>query len=266
MSVEEVVVPEGAAPEVTLTEHEQAMVDVVDNKAAEVAGQVDPENAPEYVEPEETPEIDYKAEYEKLLSEKDTPIPEEEEPEETPEETPEVVEDEGLVTPEVLGKYIDEFNGDGITDESYAEAKAAGYSKAVVDNYVAGQAAIAAEATREQNQRVFEKTGGPEEYNKMISWAKDSMTPEEITEFNSQVNSGDNEQIMLGVDSLTEKYRDANPVIPKRALKGSGPQGNPGPKGYENQTEMFKAMRHPSYGKDAAYTQSVAKRVGLSQF
>lgn len=251
----------GATPEVQegVSEHEQSMMDLVDTKEAETEGQVDPEKAPEYVEPEEPKTIDYKAEYEKLLSEKDTTKPEEEIPE-TPEEEPEDSE-QSLVTPDVISKYVTEFNSGGITEESYAEAKAAGYSKEVVDNYVAGQVAIA----QAQNQRVFEKAGGPVEYNSMITWAKESWSPEQIAVFNEQVNSGDETKIMYGVDALKAQYTAANTGLPSRALKGdSGSSG--GSQGFSDKGEMYKAMNNKLYGKDASYTNMVTKKIGLSKF
>ncbi len=55
--------------------------------------------------------------------------------------------------------------------------------------------------------------------------------------------------------------------MPRRALSGST-QGTSsgGSKGYADKGEMYKAMRHASYGKDASYTEMVVKKVGLSTF
>jgi hypothetical protein len=246
-----------------LDEHEQAMVDLVDTKEAEAVGNANPEEATDYIEPEEPEAIDYKAEYERMVSEKEVVTPETEEvTPEPPKEAP--AEDAGLITPDALDKYSTEFNKDGgISEESYKELKDQGYSKAIVDNYIQGQAAI----SQAQNQRVFDKTGGPEEYNNMVTWAKDSWSPEQVSVFNDQVNSGDEAQIMYGVDALTSQYKAANTGMPQRALKGSSGGGeSEGSRGYADKGEMFKAMNNRLYGRDASYTNSVAKKIGLSKF
>jgi hypothetical protein len=259
-------VEEGVVP----SEHEQAMIDLVDNTEAASQGQADPESAPEYVEETKEPEIDYKAEYEKLKASSDstqppadeglTIEPDKEEPES--EHTDSVTS----LTPEELGKYTEEFSKSGeLSEESYTELKALGVSKDLVDNYIQGQAAV----QEARDNAVYESVGGKEAYSDMIAWAKESWTPEQINVFNDSVNSSDSAKVSFGVESLTAQYKAAqgSPVA-KRALKGSG--GSVGTSGgnnsFETKTDMMKAMRHPSYGKDASYTKMVERKVGNSTF
>jgi len=264
---------QGTAPE--LTEHEQAMVDLVDDKEAATAGLVDPENASEYVEPKEEPSdeattIDYKAKYEELLA-KESP----EAPPKTPEgleiesktedvTPPEENQEVSALTPEQMGKFSTEFDVNGsLSDESYSELQNLGLSKAVVDTYIEGQAAIVAS----RNAKVFEKVGGAESYSEMISWAKENWTPQQVEVFNSQVQSGNEANIMFGVESLSAQYKAASgSPMPKRALSGSSQGTSGGAKGYSDKGEMYKAMRNPMYGKDASYTNSVAKKIEQSSF
>jgi len=251
---------EAIVQEEALDEHEQAMTDLVDETAAKAIGDANPEDAPEYVAPEEPVDIDYKAEYEKMLSEKEVPVPEEKPSEEV---IPEAA-DADLITPDALDKYTKEFTTDGnISQASYDELKAQGYSKAIVDNYIQGQAAIG----QAQNQRVFAKAGGPEAYNDMLTWAKDTWSPEQITVFNDQVNSGNEQQMMFGVDALKAQHAAATAGLPTRALKGSGGQGGgEESRGYADKSLMYKDMENRLYGKDASYTNMVTKKIGLSQF
>lgn len=264
----------GGAPE--LTEHEQAMVDLVDSKEAASAGSADPENASEYVEPEVTPdegaegEIDYKAKYEELLSKG--------KPEDTPEKsgldiseeasediTPDKAEEVSTLTPDQMNKYSAEFNANGgLSETSYSELTKLGLSKAVVDSYIQGQAAI----QEAQHTKAYTAVGGEEVYSDMIAWAKQTWSPEQISVFNSQVQSGNSDRIMFGVESLAAQYKAANgSPMPRRALSGStqGTSGG-GTKGYADKGEMYKAMRNPMYGKDASYTQAVAKKIEQSTF
>ena len=260
---------QGTAPE--LTEHEQAMVDLVDSKEAASAGSADPENAAEYVEPEVVPdEIDYKAKYEELLSKaNEQPEPKQDGLDIKPDAPTDSAKTEDEVssslTPEQMNKYSAEFSANGgLSDESYTELKGFGLSKSVVDSYISGQTAI----QEARITKVYNTVGGEDAYAEMISWAKESWSPEQINIFNSQVQSGDDAQVMFGVDSLTAQYKaNKGSPIPKRTLSGSGnATPNSANKGYANKGEMYKAMRDPQYGKDASYTQAVAKKIEHSQF
>ena len=251
----------GETPE--LTEHEQAMVDLVDSKEVASAGSADPETAPEYIEPEEPEEIDYKAEYEKLKANSEVPkVPETPAPK--VDETPAPVA-EGALTQEQMNKFDTEFNTTGkLTDTSYSELQKLGLSKTVVDNYIKGQSAIQEARTSRAHQSV----GGEEAYSSMMAWAKQSWSPEQISVFNSQVQSGNDDQVAFGIASLSAQFKAANgSPIPKRALSGSS-QGTStgGNQGYADKGEMYKAMRSPLYGKDASYTQGVAKKIERSTF
>jgi len=259
----------GETPE--LTEHEQEMVDLVDKTEEASAGAVDPENASEYVEPIEggDDEVDYKAKYEELLNkgpENNTKAPEglKIDPSESAEIAPEEAQEVSTLTPAQMGKFTSEFNDNGnLSDESYSELNNIGLSKEVVDGYIQGQTAI----LEAQHTKVYKSVGGEEAYGDMIGWAKDSWTPEQVAVFNTQVQSGNDAQIMFGIDSLSAQYKAAQgSPMPKRALSGSTQATSGGSKGYDNKGEMYKAMRSPMYGKDASYTKSVAKKIEQSTF
>ena len=250
-----------------ITPHEQEMMDLVDNKEAETAGQADPEKAPEYQE--ETPdtaeqEIDYKAEYEKLKeAQKDaeTPEPSEDKTSEsvdTPEETP------GQLTPDQMGKFTQEYNESGeLSEASYGELQKLGLGKDVVDGYIQGQAAI----QEAQAVKTYETVGGKEAYDSMINWAKENWTPDQINVFNTAVNSGDDAQIQFGVEALANQFNGAKgSPIPKRALSGSSQGSSSNTNSYESKDDMYKAMSNKLYGKDASYTNMVAKKIANSTF
>jgi predicted Fe-Mo cluster-binding NifX family protein len=255
--------------EVELTTHEQEMVELVETREAEANAKANPDEAPEYKEPEEHSEVDYKAKYEELLEKQQTPT----EPEGKQEglEVPNKDEDtqaeetpEGAITPEALSKYQAEINEAGsISEESYKELKTKGLSKEVVDAYIKGQQAI----VEAQTAKVFDTVGGKDTYQSMIEWAKESWSTEQIEAFNANVNSDNQSQVMFSVEALKSQYEASKgSPIPKRTLAGTS-QGTPqGSKGYESKQEMYKAMRNPAYGKDPSYTKMVAEKVALSNF
>lgn len=264
---------QGATPE--LTEHEQAMVDLVDSKAEALEGSVNPENASEYVEPEPTPEegdeVDYKAKYEELLNKAKTETtPETPEgldikPEGSEDTTPDQTEEISTLTPEQMDRFSVEYNTKGsLSEASYGELGKLGLSKAVVDSYIQGQNAL----QTAQHAKAYQAVGGEEAYSDMVAWAKETWSPEQISVFNSQVQSGNEAKIMFGVDSLKAQYSSAKgSPIPKRTLSGTGGGSASGAsRGYADKGEMYKAMRNPLYGKDASYTQTVAKKIEQSTF
>lgn len=255
-----------------LTQHEQDMINLVDSKEAEAVAKADPENAPEYQEPEQQQdeqEIDYKAKYEELLKSKEQPEQKPLDGLEVPEDTPETAKEvndavETTLTPEAMDKYSRELASDGVISEnSYKELEAKGLSKEVVDAYIRGQQAL----QEAQTSKVYDTVGGKENYSEMIQWAKTTWDKGQIEAFNNAVNSGNESMVMFGVNNLKAQYEAAQgSPIPKRTVKGTS-QGTPrGSKGYENKQEMFKAMRDPAYGKDPSYTKMVENRVALSNF
>jgi hypothetical protein len=256
---------------IELTEHEQEMVTKVDEVEAKAQGLADPESAPDYVEtPDVTPSdtVDYKAKYEELLASKEPTdgsldIKEEPKIEETPKGTTEEPTSSTL-TPEQMGKYNDEFTSSGkLSDESYKELSKSGLSKEIVDTYIQGQSAI----REAQATKVYDIVGGANSYGEMITWAKDNWTPEQINVFNNQVNSGNDAQIMFGVEALATQFKAVKgSPLPSRTLKGSsGSKGSPS-NSYESKDDMYKAMDNKLYGKDASYTNMVSQKIANSRF
>jgi hypothetical protein len=87
-----------------------------------------------------------------------------------------------------LSKFEKELGDTGkLSDASYAELEKLGYPKATVDNYIAGQQAVAAQLA----QQVFAVVGGQDKMQQMMTWAEGSFTPAEQTAFNEAMMSGD---------------------------------------------------------------------------
>jgi len=273
---------EQGTPEVELTPHEQEMIDLVDDKEAKAEGQADPEKAGEYQEdPKEAPEaIDYKAEYEKLKAAQEVPkdtqdtqtleVPQggEKPPEvpESPEDSSGTPKDDnnGQLTVEQMDSYTQEFNTNGkLSEESYKNLEKLGIATSVVDSYIQGRAAI----QEAQATKAYDVVGGAENYEAMVTWAKDSWSPEQIEVFNSQVNSGDNAQIMFGVEALATQFKVAKgSPIPKRALTGSAQGTSGNTNSFETKAEMLKAIANPLYSKDASYNNMVMQKIANSNF
>jgi hypothetical protein len=237
------------------TEHEQAMIDLVDGKEATAQGQADPEKAPEYVE-ETTP----------------VEVVEEPKAEETPSEeskqgleiTPDPVEEPTEPEEISIDDFLEEYKTNGVlSEESLASLESAGIASDIANSYMAGQIAVA----RAQEAKVYETVGGPEAYKDMISWAKDNWDASQIEVFNNAINSGDEATIDFGVSALATQFKaSSGSPLPKRVISGSS-SGTATPSNrFESKADMYKAMNNNLYGKDASYTNMVAGKIANSTF
>lgn len=154
-----------------------------------------------------------------------------------------------------LAPFNEEFAKDGkLSDDSYSKLEKAGFSKDMVDTYIAGvQAQNAAnEATIADIKSV---AGGDEGYANMLAWAKASMDAKQINEFNEQV-SGSPAVAKLAVQNMKAAFDAAEGREP--ALIGG--TGKPSGEVFRSWVEVETAMKDPRYGVDPAYTKSVEQK------
>lgn len=148
------------------------------------------------------------------------------------------------------------FTKDGkLTDEQYAALQTQGVSKQMVDAYLGG---IKAQADVEVG-KIQAIAGGPEEFGKVIQWARVNATPEQIKEYNAALDSGDFGRISASVSLFKAGFTNHNPQT-----VGGG--AAPAVAGFRSQAEMSAAMLDPRYTKDEAYRQDVYNKVAASTF
>ena len=157
-----------------------------------------------------------------------------------------------------LSTFTTEFNSKGeLSAESYAKLAAAGFDKQIVDNYINGQKAVAAQ----YETSVTAEVGGSEKYSEMVNWAKANLTDAEINAYNGAVSSGDLAQAKLAVLGLSAKFSKANGSEP-RLVQGrtSSASGDV----FESTAQLTEAMRDPRYAKDPAYRSKVQAKLARS--
>lgn len=165
---------------------------------------------------------------------------------------------------QTAGVNIDAFNeeyarlGGRLSEESYATLAKAGFTRAVVDNYIAGQEAIAAADIA----AVYAEVGGEQEFQKVQSWAKANLPRSALEAFNDVVNTGSRDALILAISGLQAKYVAANGREPKlvNGIPGSTVEG------YRSRNEIIEAMRDPRYRKDEAYRADVTARLEVTPF
>jgi hypothetical protein len=265
--------PEASQP--ALSAHDQAMVAKVDAVAAQAQQQAGvqppaqeakpaapqrPENVPEKFWDAEKGQVNTEAllkSYGELEAGKNKPAAEppkegEKGTETTPEEAAKALADAKVDVEAMSSRFAQEGK---LSDDDYTQLAKAGFGKEVVDAYIAGQEALAAQ----RDSQGFQLAGGQEQYQAMAQWAVANLPQAERDAFNESV-SGSPAQMKQAILGLKAQYEAAMGNDPK-LIKGSAGAESIG--AFGSRAEMTAAMRDPRYRADPAYRAEVERRVGL---
>ena len=157
-------------------------------------------------------------------------------------------------------KYEQELleNNGELTEDSYSELEEMGYPKQLVDQYITGLKATASA----QASEVYDITDGADNYQEMVSWAQDNLSPEEIQIFNQQVNSGVN-SARFAAEALYSRYTKANGSPPKKLIQGDNTSSS-GSSAYQSQEELMEDMSNSKYQTDPAFRRKVEQKLSNS--
>lgn len=173
--------------------------------------------------------------------------------EESASDVAQLLDDKGLDFDVFQQEYAE--NG-GLSEDAYQALQEAGFPRSMVDSWVAGQDALAAQMTSE----MYDVAGGGEQYAQMVQWAADSLPESEVAAYNATMESGDPNMIRLAVQGLNARYRsEAEPTLMQG---GTGAVSSGGR--FESTAELTAAMGDPRYAKDPAYRQSIADKLAKS--
>ena len=247
--------------------HEEAMVKKIDDAntmpdevikdTVEVSAK--PEGIPDKFYDAETGKVDYDAMAKSYneLEKKQSGKPEVEEPVAEPKTADEAVEKAGLD----MGKLTEEYDtNDGLTDDSYAALEAAGIPKATVDQYIQGQKALVSQAQTE----AYSLTDGKEGYEAMSGWAKANLSAEELSNYNTQVNSPNSKVREMAIRGLHAQF-SADSGDGKPLVHGNNSVTADG-SGFKSRAQMIEAMQDSKYQSDPAYRAEVEAKLARSSF
>ena len=173
--------------------------------------------------------------------------------EESASDVAQLLDDKGLDFDVFQQEYAE--NG-GLSEEAYDALQEAGFPRSMVDSWVAGQDALAAQMT----EQMYDVAGGGEQYAQMVQWAADNLPDNEVNAYNVTMESGDPNMIRLAVQGLNARYRsEAEPTLMQG---GTGAVSSGGR--FESTAELTAAMGDPRYAKDPAYRQSIADKLAKS--
>lgn len=235
--------------------HDQAMLDAVAKKEAELAGvgKDAPTEQPEKIlgkfSSHEELEKAY-AELERKLGQRQEPQQQQTNMDES--KANELVEKAGLD----IDAMTEHFNQNGeLADAHYESLEKAGIPRAFVDQYISG---VRAEAEQARDQ-IFQEVGGQEEFEAMADWAVANLSQAELNQYNTAVESGDMATVRSAVMSLAFRYQREVGRDPKLV----GGKGG-GLSGFESVAQLTAAMKDPRYHSDPAYRREVEQRLSRS--
>jgi hypothetical protein len=268
------VTPEATKPVPGSPEHDAAMAAKFDAQQAGIGATpaadapVKPEHVPEKFWDATTGQVNYEAwsksttEAERRITElstgKTTPADQKPAGDTTPAaDTPEAkAAQEALSAKGMdLGEFSKEFSEKGaLSDESYEKLVKSGFSRDLVDSFIAGQVALA----NQRDSVGYQEAGGKDKFVQMAEWSKTNMTDAERASFNKAM-TGTVEDMKLAIGGLKARYQAAEGSDP--ALIG-GKGGDGGTAAFASRAEMTAAIKDPRYAKDPAYRAVVEKRIG----
>lgn len=156
-----------------------------------------------------------------------------------------------------FSKYSAEYNKDGkLSDASYEELAKKGFDKQLVNDYIAGQQARVDKQTKE----VAEVVGGEANLSKVLEWAGENLSAEEIDFYNKSVNTS-TAAAKMALQSVYTKYSEANGEAPNLITGGAPGSSN---SIYKSPFEMQKDMNDPRYWTDPDFQAEVTAKAARS--
>lgn len=165
---------------------------------------------------------------------------------------------------DAVERIYSEYEGEGISEKSYSELAAAGYSRAFVDAYIGGQEALIDQYVNQ----VVAFAGGKERFSAIHNHLE-TVNPSAAESLEAAMMNRDlatvKTIINLAGESYTKKFgkpatrsvtKRATPVKPVSRVK----------EGFKSQAEMIKAMSDSRYRSDTTYRQMVEQKVIDSNF
>jgi len=170
--------------------------------------------------------------------------------------------EEGYVAPNQTKAVADasaEWTEKGeLSANTYAALEGVGLSKDMVNDYIAGQAAIVSNL----QASAYEPFNGQEGYEAAANWAAETLSPDEIKAFDVQLTSTNPAIVAQGSKALAAKYAaeaDHEPHL----LQGNGNGGTSGDS-YGSSREMMKDMNSAKYRTSQAFRDEVAQKLARS--
>lgn len=156
---------------------------------------------------------------------------------------------------------VKEYNEFGaLSNETMANLAKAGYPKEVVESFIESRQVLENRFT----EAVYKAAGGEQEYGRITEWAKNNLPEKVISSFNRAIDNNNLEAIGLMLEGIKSKMRAKQGTRNPSILGGSSNAGTS--KGFTSKAEVVSAMSDKRYGRDAAYTAEVERKMFFTNF
>lgn len=144
-----------------------------------------------------------------------------------------------------------------LSQASYEALARVGITKEIVERYIEGRTAYAAN----YDEQVMSVAGGKSEYEAIVNWAKDNLSDSEKESYNKAVTSRDIELAKLATAGLMAKYKSSQGNIPATTIEGGASSGL---SYYSSMDELVTDQKDIRYEKDIAFRQAVEDKLRRS--
>lgn len=173
--------------------------------------------------------------------------------------TPEEAKAKGIDLAALTAEYKE--NGE-LSKENLAKLEAAGFTKAHVDQFIAGEGAKAAAVRSE----FAELAGGDEQLDKVLEWAKTGLDVDEQAAYDELLDAGKAAAAKLVFKSIVERYT-ADVGSEPSLVEGERTPSMTGVKPFLSDEQVVAAMNDPRYkAGDKAYHAQVQRRLSISNY
>jgi hypothetical protein len=145
----------------------------------------------------------------------------------------------------------------------------AGFTKPMIEDFLAAQKAKAREAFGQAS----EKVGGKDRLAKIFGWASNNLSKEQQVAINEGLASPNYEVTLRGLASM---YDQAAPAAQVQQAKAKEPISAPtraatssavgGPEGYRSKREFYADRNNPNYHLDATFRSNVEQRASVTNW
>jgi hypothetical protein len=146
----------------------------------------------------------------------------------------------------------------------YDQLAEAGFNREMVDAYLSGLQYKATQDTAlsvKEVASIKESLGGEAEYNKMIEWAAENLSADEVEGFNQIINTQPMASVKMAITGLHARYSAVEGREPK-LIGGRAPKGSTDK--FESTAQLVAAMSDPKYSTDPAYQRKVQEKLSRS--
>lgn len=163
-------------------------------------------------------------------------------------------------------KYLKDLEDSGqLSQESYDELAAKGYTKEMVDLYLQGRQTTASNAESE----FYETVGSKEIYTeKIIPWAAQNLTQESRDAFDQVMATGSKSEQLAAARALYQSYTEAEGIPAEKRVTGEvshTPRTSTGLKPITSQAELTRLVASPEFSTSPAFQAEVTERAALGR-